>query len=143
MSSAQPDSDDRPFMGGSRSGVWFGLTATDDGEPPFLVLDDTGRFSRVLHGGVRLGNEHTLLEVAVKMQRDAYQFSGAEHATLTNAAIDDMWQREVADYRRIVSFRQACLTRGMGITSFWGSKQEPRSTTDARITVRRNARQPR
>jgi hypothetical protein len=111
MSSGQP-SLDAPFVGGPRAGVWFELASTDD-DPPFVVLDDSGRFSRVLHGRVRMGASDTLLDVAVKMQRDAYQFGGAEYATLTNAAIDEMWRCERADQRRTPS---ACVAAALALT---------------------------
>jgi len=87
-------------MGGTRSGVWFELTTSAEGEPPFVVLDDSGRFSRVLLGRVCTGADDTLLDVAVKVQRDAYLVGSADDAMMTNDAVDDMWRRELDDHRK-------------------------------------------
>ncbi|HZE96174.1 MAG TPA: hypothetical protein VE981_04035 [Planctomycetota bacterium] len=76
------------------------LAAKDDSlesrDDPFVPLNDSNRFTRVLLGRVASGDDHTLHPVAVKIQRSVYRTaaSGAAKETLNNPLVEDMWRRE-------------------------------------------------
>ncbi len=94
-----------PFFGAARGGLRFEFvmdkTRADD---PFVVLDDSGRFSRVLLGRLAVGDDATLMSLAVKLQRDAYPTgAGTGQVPWTNRALDEVWARERRDVRSIDS----------------------------------------
>jgi len=96
------DSVDIPLLGSAGGNLRFELElATKDDsletrDDPFVPLNDSSRFTRVLLGRVASGADHTLHPVAVKLQRSLYRppASGAAKETLTNPLIEDMWRRE-------------------------------------------------
>ena len=100
---AAPDAP--PFFGAAAGGLRFELvvdrTRIDD---PFVVLDESGRFSRVLLGRLAVGDDATLMSIAVKIQRDSYlPGASAGQVPWTNRALDEVWARERTDMRRIDS----------------------------------------
>jgi hypothetical protein len=93
---------DIPLLGSAGGNLRFelALSAKDDSleskDDPFVPLNDSSRFTRVLLGRVASGSDHTLHPVAVKIQRSFYRPAGAGAAkeALTNPLIEDMWRRE-------------------------------------------------
>ena len=67
-----------------------------EAEQPFLVLSDTGRFSRILLARIAIGEDETLRYYALKIQRSTYREygPGTSQPFPTNSEIDDMWRRE-------------------------------------------------
>ncbi len=96
------DSVEIPLLGSAGGGLRFELllAAADDTleskDDPFVPLNDSSRFARVLLGRIASGADHTLHPVAVKIQRSYYRpaASGSVKETLTNPLIEEMWQRE-------------------------------------------------
>ena len=95
------DSVDIPLLGSAGGNLRFELLlagdeALESKDDPFVPLNDSSRFSRVLLGRVASGTDFTLHPVAVKVQRSFYRpaASGSAKETLTNPLIEDMWRRE-------------------------------------------------
>jgi hypothetical protein len=93
---------DIPLLGSTGGNLRFelALAAKDEAleakDDPFVPLNDSSRFTRVLLGRVASGNDHTLHPVAVKLQRSFYRpaAAGTAKETLTNPLVEDMWRRE-------------------------------------------------
>ncbi len=94
--------EERPILGSAAAGLRFELVPAsvenlETTEQPFLLLNDTGRFSQTLLARVTIGADTTLRYYAVKIQRSTYRSysSGTAQEFPTNTEIDEMWQREI------------------------------------------------
>jgi hypothetical protein len=93
---------DIPLLGSAGGNLRFELAlaakdaSLETKDDPFVPLNDSSRYTRVLLGRVASGSDHTLHPVAVKIQRSFYRpaAAGAAKETLTNPLIEDMWRRE-------------------------------------------------
>lgn len=95
------DSVEIPLLGSAGGNLRFelllaGEDVLESKDDPFVPLNDTSRFARVLLGRVACGANHTLHPVAIKIQRSFYRpaASGSAKETLTNPLIEEMWRRE-------------------------------------------------
>jgi hypothetical protein len=86
-----------PVFGSASAGMRFELVVTgDEREDPFVSLDDSGRFARVLLGRIAIGDSTTLRLLAVKLQRNAYAplQPALGQPELTNPELEALWRHE-------------------------------------------------
>ena len=94
-----------PALGSARAGLRFELVraaeSVVDLENPFVTLNDSGRFSRVLLARIAMGEDRTERYFALKLQRSSYRPAGAgvTPSLITNTDIDEQWGRERASLR--------------------------------------------
>ena len=93
-----------PILGSSEGGVRFQLVRSEgDAVDPFVVLHD-GRFSRIYLAELKVDGAAPVTQFALKVQTDLYKPPAhGQRQAMTNADIDELWQREVADLARIDS----------------------------------------
>jgi len=93
-----------PTLGSTAAGLRFQLVrAPADSMARFVVLHE-GRFSRIFLAELRAEGGAELLRFAGKVQSDQYKAQSPGHGQgLTNADIDELWQRESHDLAAIDS----------------------------------------
>ena len=93
-----------PILGSAMRGQKFELVLSslenlEGEEQPFVILSDTGRFSRTFLARATIGTGTTLRYYALKIQRSSYRpySSGISQEFPTNREVDEMWQRELTN----------------------------------------------
>ena len=104
METQGTDAPSRPIFGSATRGQKFELVLSssknlEEEEQPFVILSDTGRFSRTFLAKASIGADTTLKYYALKIQRSSYRSysSGISQEFPTNRELDEMWQRELTN----------------------------------------------